>query len=92
MKTNEIELINNKRKLKNSRIVSLILILLAFFLFFRHFINEAYINKLDTREYDSKIENYLFYPNIPQSYIHHYNLGNAAYEPSDYHKAIHESQ
>ena len=92
MKNNELELINNKRKLKNSRIASLILILLACFLFFRHFINEAYINKLDTREYDSKIENYLFYPNIPQSYIPHYNLGNAAYEKGDYDKAIHEYQ
>ena len=92
MKKNEVEIIINKRKLWNSRITSLILILLAFFLIFRHFINEAYIDRINKREYNSNLVNYLFYPNIPESYIPHYNLGNAAYENQDYDKAIHEYQ
>ena len=92
MNNKERELINNKRNLRNSRIISAILILLACFLFFRHIINGIYISKIENEEYDSKIENLLFYPNIPQSYIPHYNLGNAAYEKEEYDEAIHEYQ
>ena len=92
MNIKERELINNKRNLRNSRIISAILILLACFLFFRHIINGIYISKIENKEYDSTLENALFYPNIPQSYIPHYNLGNAAYEKEEYDNAIHEYQ
>ncbi len=86
------EAINNKRKLRNSLIISIILILLSCFLLFRHFINNEYIKKINAGEYDSSLEKSLLFPNIPQSYIPHYNMANAAYERGDYDEAIHEYQ
>ena len=71
---------------------AIMLFLCASFLFFRHIVNEIYISELKAGNYSSTLEKMLYYPNIHQSYIPHYNEGNASFLQDDYDKAIYEYQ
>lgn len=92
MKKDEIKVITEKKKLRDATTAAIILLVLACFLLTRYIINSIYISNLEKGNNNSSLEKVLLFPNIPQSYIPYYNLGNGSYQQGDYDEAIYYYQ
>ena len=68
-------------------VVLVILFLLFIHLLSRYLVNEIYISNYNNAKYDTKIVNYLFIANSPESYVAHYNYGNDLYMQKKYKEA-----
>lgn len=73
-------------------IIYVILILIVIKLTTTFFINESFISKYNKGIYNENQIKKLFFLNIFQSYIAHYNYGNVLYQKEDYDGAIKEYQ
>lgn len=67
---------------------SLLLLIAGLFLLRRILINRSFLNDYAEGYYAFDTEKKLLSANIPESYLPHYNLGNAAYESGDYDSAV----
>lgn len=75
---------------KKVLIVYIILIFIVIKLTSTFFINESFISKYNKGNYDKNQVKKLFFLNIIQPYIAHYNYGNVLYKNSDFDGAIEE--
>ena len=71
-------------------VIEIILSIVLLKLFANFLINEKFINDYEKGKYDLKIIGVLSFPNLSQSYIYHYNRGNALYQTEKYEEAIDE--
>lgn len=71
-------------------IIYIVLILILLKCVSTYFLNEYYINKYETGDYEEASFEKLFFLNIQESYIAHYNRGNVLYEDKEYDDAIEE--
>ncbi len=72
-------------------IVFEIIVLIVLLKFSANFlINEKFISDYEKGKYNIKILSILSFPNLSQSYIYHYNRGNALYQNERYEEAIEE--
>ncbi len=65
-----------------------ILIVMAFTLFFKMYVNHRFVDAYDTDEYLVENEEKLLFINTPESYLPYYNMGNVAFEKKDFNSAI----
>ncbi len=65
-----------------------ILLFLAFGIFFKMIVNHQFVETYNEGEYLTKNEEMLKFINTPESYLPYYNMGNAAFENTDYNSAI----
>ncbi|MBE6121864.1 MAG: tetratricopeptide repeat protein [Erysipelotrichaceae bacterium] len=72
------------------RLISLFLAVCALFLLVRYAVNERFISAYHNGDYSGSGEKSLLVMNVPQSWLPHYNLGNAAYQRESYDEAISE--
>ena len=82
----------NKRKIPVKIIVLItcgtLLLVLAFGLFFKMIANHRFVKAYDNGEYLTQIEEMLTGINAPESYLPYYNMGNVAFENTDYNSAV----
>lgn len=72
------------------RIISLILLVCAVFLLVRYAVNERFITAYHRGDYSGSGESSLLVMNVPEGWLPHYNLGNAAYQRENYDEAVSE--
>ena len=65
-----------------------LLLFAGLFLLRRFLINRSFLTAYAQGEYEYESEKKLLSANIPEGYLPHYNLGNAAYEEGDYDSAM----
>ncbi len=71
-------------------IIYILLILILIKCVGTYFLNEYYINKYETGDYEETNFENLFFLNIQEPYIAHYNRGNILYQDKEYDDAIEE--
>lgn len=69
-------------------IVSVAVVVISVSALARVFVNKGFVVSYEQGIYDTSKEKTLFLMNFPQGYIPYYNVGNAAYQQSDYISAI----
>ncbi len=69
-------------------VLAVILFVLSFGLFFKMIVNHSFVKAYDEDVYLSENEELLKFVNTPESYLPYYNLGNIAFENTDYNSAV----
>ena len=83
MKKNKIPL-----KLIAMIVLAVLLCVLSFGIFFKIIVNHRFVKAYDNEVYLSENEELLKIINTPESYLPYYNLGNIAFENTDYNSAV----
>ena len=65
-----------------------LLLVMALGIFFKMFVNHRFVSAYDRGEYLTDNEEMLMVLNAPESYLPYYNMGNVAFENTDYNSAV----